>query len=349
MLTKKFRNIVWDTVAGDNVSWPSDDQPDSSGATYPGPGTFGVDTSNFRYQDVGSIWVAGSGTDVDAIHDNVAAEINAIASKGAPVGADVIVIEDSDATFDKKSTTLGAISHTILADKGSNAHSVIDTHLGSSSNPHTVTKSQVSLSNVTDDAQLKRAADDWSAITEEASPAAGDWLLLEQTSGGAKRKAQVSNVGGSGTDDDAIHDNVSGEINAIASKTPVSTDVIVMEDSDATFAKKKTPFSNVSHTLLADKGSNAHSVIDTHLGSSSNPHTVTKSQVSLTNVTDDAQLKRADNDWAGYSDTPSPGASDMILIEGSGGGSKSTVQITNLPGTGTVTEEDIVLAAWTYN
>lgn len=34
-----------------------------------------------------------------------------------------------------------------------------------------------------------------------------------------------------------------------------------------------------SHTSLTDVGSNAHSVIDTHLGSSSNPHSVTATQV----------------------------------------------------------------------
>ena len=37
--------------------------------------------------------------------------------------------------------------------------------------------------------------------------------------------------------------------------------------------------STVSHTALTDIGDNVHSVIDTHLGSSANPHTVTAGQV----------------------------------------------------------------------
>jgi hypothetical protein len=42
------------------------------------------------------------GADADAIHDNVAAEINAITEKTSPVGADVLVIEDSAASYAKK-------------------------------------------------------------------------------------------------------------------------------------------------------------------------------------------------------------------------------------------------------
>lgn len=49
-----------------------------------------------------------------------------------------------------------------------------------------------------------------------------------------------------GADTTAIHDNVSGEINAITVKaTPVDADVLVIEDSAATFAKKKITFSSL--------------------------------------------------------------------------------------------------------
>ena len=46
-------------------------------------------------------------TDSDAIHDNVAAEINAVASKGTPVNADLLLIEDSADSNAKKKITLG--------------------------------------------------------------------------------------------------------------------------------------------------------------------------------------------------------------------------------------------------
>jgi hypothetical protein len=50
--------------------------------------------------------VSSSG-DPDAIHDNVAGEINAITSKGTPVDADIVIIEDSAASWAKKKITLG--------------------------------------------------------------------------------------------------------------------------------------------------------------------------------------------------------------------------------------------------
>jgi len=43
----------------------------------------------------------------DAIHDNVAAEINAIAEKGTPVNADLVVIEDSADSNKKKKAQVG--------------------------------------------------------------------------------------------------------------------------------------------------------------------------------------------------------------------------------------------------
>jgi len=43
-----------------------------------------------------------SGADSDAIHDNVASEISAITEKGTPVGADLILIEDSADSNAKK-------------------------------------------------------------------------------------------------------------------------------------------------------------------------------------------------------------------------------------------------------
>lgn len=46
--------------------------------------------------------VSGNRTDADAVHDNVSAEISAITEKVAPVGADLLLIEDSAAANAKK-------------------------------------------------------------------------------------------------------------------------------------------------------------------------------------------------------------------------------------------------------
>lgn len=48
--------------------------------------------------------------------------------------------------------------------------------------------------------------------------------------------------------------------------------------------------SSISHTALADIGGNTHAQIDAHLSSTSNPHGVTKAQVGLGSVTNDAQI-----------------------------------------------------------
>ena len=48
-----------------------------------------------------------AGADPSAIHDNVPAEISAIAAKAVPIGADYLVIEDSAAANAKKSITIG--------------------------------------------------------------------------------------------------------------------------------------------------------------------------------------------------------------------------------------------------
>lgn len=55
------------------------------------------------------------------------------------------------------------------------------------------TKSDVGLANVTNDAQLKRADNDW-AFTEESTPLITDILLLEKATGGLKRNVQAGNL-----------------------------------------------------------------------------------------------------------------------------------------------------------
>jgi hypothetical protein len=48
----------------------------------------------------------GAGTDTTAIHDNVAGEIDAISEKASPVDADIVIIEDSEDSNNKKKVQL---------------------------------------------------------------------------------------------------------------------------------------------------------------------------------------------------------------------------------------------------
>ena len=52
-------------------------------------------------------WVVRAGIDTDAIHDNVAAEINAITEKVTPISADLLIIEDSADSNNKKRVQIG--------------------------------------------------------------------------------------------------------------------------------------------------------------------------------------------------------------------------------------------------
>lgn len=68
-----------------------------------------------------------------------------------------------------------------------------DSHIANTSNPHSVTKTQVGLGNVTDDAQLKRAAGDIDSFTEKVTLAADDWVLIEDSADSFnKKKAKKS-------------------------------------------------------------------------------------------------------------------------------------------------------------
>jgi hypothetical protein len=81
------------------------------------------------------------GTDSDAIHDNVAGEIAAISSKGTPVDADYLVIEDSADSNNKKSITIGSLpKESPLTTKGDlYTYDTGDQRLGVGSNDQVLT------------------------------------------------------------------------------------------------------------------------------------------------------------------------------------------------------------------
>jgi len=84
----------------------------------------------------------------------------------------------------------------------------------------------------------------------------GKILKYNSTSGNLEYEVDDNN------DPDAIHDNVSGEINAITEKTVVANDdLILIEDSAASNAKKKAKAGNLPYILvpiyLSDRGLSA--------------------------------------------------------------------------------------------
>jgi len=73
--------------------------------------TTGIADGNIlKYNSTSGNWEVATesgGTDGDAIHDNVAGEINAITEKASLASADLLVIEDSESFYGKKSVQVG--------------------------------------------------------------------------------------------------------------------------------------------------------------------------------------------------------------------------------------------------
>lgn len=130
-------------------------------------------------------------------------------------------------------------------DDGTNSATAaeVETHIDAvTGNPHSVTASEVGLGDVTNDAQLKRAANDFNTFSEETSTEGTDRFLLEDGTTGSKEYLQASNL----NDPDAIHTNQSAEITALTSKSQLTgMDVLLIEDSEASDAKKYTFIGNL--------------------------------------------------------------------------------------------------------
>ncbi len=209
-----------------------------------------------KHVQVGNL-PGGSGTDADAIHDNVADEINQVTSKATPVDADVLLIEDSANSWNKKKIALTDLLDTTDTDAihdnvageinavASKATPVDADVLLIEDSADTFNKKKIALTDLLDttdpDALHDNVANEISAITLKGTPVSADLVLIEDSeASGVKKKVTVGSMGGGGTDADAIHDNVADEINQVADKTtPEFDDVLLTEDGGASWAKKK--------------------------------------------------------------------------------------------------------------
>jgi len=99
---------------------------------------------------------------------------------------------------------------------------------------------------------------------------------------------------------DHVHaglDRNANDFNTFTEKTSAtSTDLLLIEDSMGGGAKKNLEFGtlegSLNHLNIQNIGTNTHAQIDSHIADISNPHSVTKAQVGLGNVTNDAQVKK---------------------------------------------------------
>lgn len=133
-----------------------------------------------------------------------------------------------------------------------------------------------------------------SGITEKVTPVSGDFLLIEDSAAAnAKKRVQIGNLpGGSGTDANAIHDNVAAEISAITAKaTPTTSDFLLIEDAADANNKKRITVGDLPAAAPAAHTHTESEITDlTHLAlTASAPANVTKAAAAVGVATDAAR------------------------------------------------------------
>lgn len=178
----------------------------------------------------------------------------------------------------------GIIDHTAILNVGINPHTTIDAHLSDMANPHAVTKAQVGLGDVED---LKVN------LTAIIAPVVGDDNTLGYSVGSRwiDTVTTIEYVALDVSTGAAVWDPTTTlDIAGLPVQSPITaTDEVPLSDAGTNkkFALSVlAPFiePDIDHTGILNIGTNSHSVIDTHLASVVNPHSVTKTQVGLSEV-----------------------------------------------------------------
>jgi soluble P-type ATPase len=195
----------------------------------------------------------------------------------------------------------------------------------------------IGLSNVTNDSQLKRAANDLNSFTSKATPDDNDILIIEDSADSfTKKKILVSSISGGAVDsvngytDVVVLDNAdiglgnvtndaqlkraANDFTTFTQKSfPVDNDVILIEDSEDTYNKKKV--------LLSDLG--------------------TGSGVGGINYISNYDFEKDDTGWLEYAD-----AASESPVDGTGGTANITLtRTTTTPlrgnGSGLITKDAV--------
>ena len=168
--------------------------------------------------------------------------------------------------------------HVNLSSIGVNSHAVIDSHLSSTSNPHSVTKAQVGLTDVTNV--------NWEVTGGEVIHAS-----RYTDTGDTNDHVNLSSIGVNSHAVIDSHLSSTSNPHSVTKAQVGLTDVTNVNwevtGGEVIHASRYTDTGDTNdHVNLSSIGVNSHAVIDSHLSSTSNPHSVTKAQLGLTNVID---------------------------------------------------------------
>ena len=150
----------------------------------------------------------------------------------------------------------------------------LENHIADKKNPHEVTKEQVGLGNVDNTSDLDKPV---SHYQQDA---------LDEL----ERRLQGS-IEGSGSD-------LSAHISDFNNPHKVTKDQVGLGNVDNT-ADKDKPISDATQKALDSIKTETNTIIETHIADKNNPHEVTKEQIGLGEVTNDAQVKRSEMGVAG--------------------------------------------------
>jgi hypothetical protein len=94
---------------------------------------------------------------------------------------------------------MGSVSHTLLNDVGSHTHTQISTHITTTSgNPHSVSKTNVGLSNVINELQVSSVANTWQSDYSDLGTSYSSeliWFVVEDSDqGGAKYRMNIEEI-----------------------------------------------------------------------------------------------------------------------------------------------------------
>ena len=252
----------------------------------------------------------GGGTDANAVHVNVAGEINGIAAKSTPTASDLLIIEDAADSNNKKKIAIGNLpiggggsgtkvlvqgqmdttqSFTSAAERIDYVDSTLDINGEWDNTTHRFTvaasgagvyqfTNQVFVDNgggwlqifckkngVSQRISASDFASSWDvpAGTTNIELAVGDYVEFwaDSTSSFtvsatwyALNNFQITKLSAvapaAGTDVNAVHTNIGGEITALTAKaTPTTSDVLIIEDVADSNNKKKSTLAGIKNTV----------------------------------------------------------------------------------------------------